>query len=121
MKASLGAGYGLCLRLILEVDSRSSRGQSSEFGLMTRSVAEDVGDCALDRAPPLKNPAQKKKISKNFSEAAAAGADAEEEGEGRGVKQALHCVLLSLSSQCLRLMHSSKCSALQNVHCILVR
>ena len=53
MKASLGAGYGLCLRLMLEVDPRSSRGQSSEFGLMTRSVAEDVGDCAADRAPPL--------------------------------------------------------------------
>lgn len=87
---------------------------------MTRSVAEDVGDCALDRAPPLEILRSTKKFSKNFSEAAAA-ADAEEEAEGRGVQQALHCVLLSLSSQCLRPMHSSQCSAPQNVHCILVR
>ena len=51
---------------MLEVDPRSSRGQSSEFGLMTRSVAEDVGDCALDRAPPLEILRSTKKSPKTF-------------------------------------------------------
>ena len=51
---------------MLEVDPRSSRGQSSEFGLMTRSVAEDVGDCALDRAPPLEIRRSTKKSPKTF-------------------------------------------------------
>ena len=49
---------------------------------------------------PWKSYAVRKNLQ-NFSEAAAAAADAEE-AEGRGVQQALHCLLLSLSSQCLR-------------------
>ena len=52
--------------LILEVDPRSSLGQSSEFGLMTRSVAEDVGDCLSDRAPPREILRSTKKSPKLF-------------------------------------------------------